>query len=320
METIYDVFQSFPMMVFVHFHLVGAVYRRIFSVRPLRHFSHIIFKSLGRQSVGPMRRTQLRLIPPICPVGLHSPSSTHVCPNASISSSNKNALIDSSISFCSLTNSRANSKSSVFCSVGPPKDWSILPSCSFTNAPLYSGILSWNSRNRTACDSNSPHVIAKFINSSASVKEFTIVSNTAAEIFSMSLFWILQWESRKGNVARSYILSTPNRGWHVTYDNLKPDWFIKIAIRVVTWSINLVLVFYTQSDCFFKIATRVITWSRHLIDARVSQDWFIKVAIPVRTSHVWRSKISFVKGLSPFVNTTIDKINPFVRLSDIVAA
>ena len=44
-----------------------------------------------------------------------------------------------------------------------------------------------------------------------------------------------------------------------------------------------------------------------------------KIAIPVRTSHVWTSKISFVKGLSPFVNTTIDKVNPFVRFPDIVA-
>ena len=57
-----------------------------------------------------------------------------------------------------------------------------------------------------------------------------------------------------------------------------------------------------------------------MVDAIVSQDWFIKIAIPVRTSHVWTSKISFVKGLSPFVNTTIDKVNPFVRLSDILAA
>ena len=35
---------------------------------------------------------------------------------------------------------------------------------------------------------------------------------------------------------------------HVTYVNLKSDWFIKIAIRVVTWSVNLFLVFYTQSE------------------------------------------------------------------------
>ena len=56
-----------------------------------------------------------------------------------------------------------------------------------------------------------------------------------------------------------------------------------------------------------------------MINTIVSQDWFIEIAIPVRTSHVWTSKIPFVKGLSPFVNTTIDKVNPFVRLSDIVA-
>ena len=44
-----------------------------------------------------------------------------------------------------------------------------------------------------------------------------------------------------------------------------------------------------------KIATRVVTCSRHVIDVLVCQDWFIKIAIPVRTSHVWTSKISFVR-------------------------
>ena len=57
-----------------------------------------------------------------------------------------------------------------------------------------------------------------------------------------------------------------------------------------------------------------------MIDVIVSQDWFIEIAIPVRTGHVWTSKISFVKGLSPFVNTTIVKVNPFVSLPDIVEA
>ena len=138
--------------------------------------------------------------------------------------------------------------------------------------------------------------------------------------------------------------STLKRGCHVTYANLKPNWFIKIAIPVVTWSVHLFLVFYTQSDCcffkkairvvkwsryvidaivsqdwFIKIVTRVVTWWRHVIDAIVSQDWFMKIAIPVRTGHVWTSKISFVKGLSPFVHMIIDKIHTFVRLSDIVA-
>ena len=30
----------------------------------------------------------------------------------------------------------------------------------------------------------------------------------------------------------------------MTYVILKPDWFIKIAIQVVTWSVHLFLVFY----------------------------------------------------------------------------
>ena len=46
----------------------------------------------------------------------------------------------------------------------------------------------------------------------------------------------------------------------------------------------------------------------------------MKIAIPVRTGHVWTSKISFIKGLSPFVNTTIDEVNTFVRVRDTVAA
>ena len=57
-----------------------------------------------------------------------------------------------------------------------------------------------------------------------------------------------------------------------------------------------------------------------MVDAIVCQDWFTEIAIPVRTGHVWTSKISFVKGLNPCVNTTIDKVNPFVRVPDTVAA
>ena len=56
-----------------------------------------------------------------------------------------------------------------------------------------------------------------------------------------------------------------------------------------------------------------------MIDAKVSQEWFIKIAIPVRTGHVWTSKISFVKGLSPSVSMIIDKIHHCFGLSDIVA-
>ena len=57
-----------------------------------------------------------------------------------------------------------------------------------------------------------------------------------------------------------------------------------------------------------------------MVDAIVCQDWFIKIAIPARTGHVWTSKISFVKGLSPSANTSIDKINPSVRVPDTAAA
>ena len=56
-----------------------------------------------------------------------------------------------------------------------------------------------------------------------------------------------------------------------------------------------------------------------MIDA--NQDWFIQIAIPVQTGHVWTSKVPFfVKGSCPFVNTTIDKVNPFVCVPDTVAA
>ena len=44
-----------------------------------------------------------------------------------------------------------------------------------------------------------------------------------------------------------------------------------------------------------KIATRIVTCSRHVIDVLVCQDWFIKIAIPVRTGHVWTGKISYVR-------------------------
>ena len=54
-------------------------------------------------------------------------------------------------------------------------------------------------------------------------------------------------------------------------------------------------IFSLLYDWFLKIATRVATLSRHMIDAIVSQDWLIKIAIPVRTGHVWTSKISFVR-------------------------
>ena len=32
-----------------------------------------------------------------------------------------------------------------------------------------------------------------------------------------------------------------------------------------------------------------------MIDVLVCQDWFIKIAIPVRIGHVWTGKISFVR-------------------------
>ena len=35
--------------------------------------------------------------------------------------------------------------------------------------------------------------------------------------------------------------------------------------------------------------------SRHVIDVLVCQDWFIKIAIPVRTGHVWIGKLYFVR-------------------------
>ena len=39
----------------------------------------------------------------------------------------------------------------------------------------------------------------------------------------------------------------------------------------------------------------VFTCSCHVIDVLVCQDWFIKIATPVRTGHVWTGKISFVR-------------------------
>ena len=47
-------------------------------------------------------------------------------------------------------------------------------------------------------------------------------------------------------------------------------------------------------DRFIKITSRIVTCSHHVIDVLVCQDWFIKIAIQVRTGHVWTSKISFV--------------------------
>ena len=44
-----------------------------------------------------------------------------------------------------------------------------------------------------------------------------------------------------------------------------------------------------------KIATRIFTCSRHVIDVLVCLDWFIKIAKPVQTGHVWTGKLSFVR-------------------------
>ena len=50
-----------------------------------------------------------------------------------------------------------------------------------------------------------------------------------------------------------------------------------------------------MQDRFIKITTRIVTCSQHVIDVLVCQDWFIKIAIPVRSGHVWTGKISFVR-------------------------
>ena len=124
------------MMMFVHFHLVDAVDRRILRVRLFRLFFSYFIEVLVEAGCRVYETDLFVAHPRPPPPRLHgrtpSPFSTHVCPNASISSAKSNALIDSSTSSCYLTNSRAILKSSVFCSVGPPKDSCILSSCSFT--------------------------------------------------------------------------------------------------------------------------------------------------------------------------------------------
>ena len=72
----------------------------------------------------------------------------------------------------------------------------------------------------------------------------------------------------------------------MTYPSLKPDWFIKIAILVVTWSVNLFIVLGPIGLVFKKSNTGC-----HVIDAIV----IYKNAIPVRTSHVWTIKTPFVQ-------------------------